>query len=197
VVLTKALEEELAAAFLNAIQPLRDSGKLGAILLQLSPGFSPRSNELNELDPLLKLLKNNDVAVELRNRGWMTPERMDETLQYFEDRNVTYVGVDAPFSEHFTVMPRLDAVTNPKLAYLRLHGRNREAYIRGRTVAERFDYDYSDEELKEHADRAERLADEATKVHILYNNNKGAYAPEAAERLREMLGQTPAQKSAA
>jgi uncharacterized protein YecE (DUF72 family) len=197
VVLTPELEKEVAQIFLHSIEPLEEAGKLGSIMAQLSPGFSPRSNHLEELDPLIGVLGRRRIAVELRNRGWLSPERMEETLAFFEERDLTFVCVDAPFSDHFTVMPRLDVVTSPKLAYLRMHGRNREGYVRGRTVPERFDYDYSDDELREHADRAERLADEATKVHILYNNNKGAYAPEAAERLREMLGQRAPTKAAA
>ena len=53
------------------------------------------------------------------------------------------VLVHAPASEHFTAMPALDAVT----AYLRLHGRNEHGYMTGKSVAQRFDYDYSADEL--------------------------------------------------
>ena len=38
-------------------------------------------------------------------------------------------------------------MTGPKLAYLRLHGRNEHGYIAGKSVAERFNYDYSDDEI--------------------------------------------------
>ena len=41
-------------------------------------------------------------------------------------------------------MPRLDAVTRSDLAYLRVHGRDAERYLRGRSAAERFDYAYDD-----------------------------------------------------
>ena len=52
-----------------------------------------------------------------------------------------------PPPDHFMVMPSdVEEVTNPKVAYLRLHGRNAKAYITGRTVAARFDYDYSDDQ---------------------------------------------------
>ena len=46
-------------------------------------------------------------------------------------------------------MPAVDAVTNPKLAYIRMHGRNTEGYLTGKSVAERFDWDYTEDELKE------------------------------------------------
>src|SRR5207248_1044565 len=144
-------------------------------LLQLSPGFSLHDgHRLEELAPLLRSLHGHTLAVELRNRGWLEPEHFAETLEFFEERGVAFVCVDAPPDDNFMVMPSLDVVTTSKLAYLRMHGRNSEGYVRGRSVAERFDYDYSDEELREHAGRAARLAEEAAKVHVIYNNNKGS-----------------------
>jgi uncharacterized protein YecE (DUF72 family) len=84
-------------------------------------------------------------------------------------------------------MPPLDAVTNPKLAYLRAHGRNAEGYIRGRSVAERFAWRYSDEELEEIRGRVQELASEASEVRVMFNNNRGSDAPVAAERFSELL----------
>src|SRR5438477_3791664 len=84
-------------------------------------------------------------------------------------------------------MPCEDVVTNPTLDYMRLHGRNASGYIRGRTVAERFDYKYSEKELQELAERAGKLMAKAAKVHMVYNNNSKNYAPIAATRTREIL----------
>src|SRR4051812_34890944 len=39
---TRKLESAMAGAVLEALEPLREAGKLGALLLQLSPAFSPR-----------------------------------------------------------------------------------------------------------------------------------------------------------
>jgi uncharacterized protein YecE (DUF72 family) len=85
--------------------------------------------------------------------------------------------------------PDLNAVTNPELAYLRLHGRDAHAYTTGKTVAARFNYDYSDKEIDEVADRARELAKEAKEVHVIFNNNALDYAPHAAARMRKALGQ--------
>mgnify|MGYP003548856287 FL=1 len=54
----------------------------------------------------------------------------------------------------------------------------------GRSVAERFDYDYSTDELAEIADRAKTLAEEAENVHVMFNNNARELAPKAARGLR-------------
>jgi uncharacterized protein YecE (DUF72 family) len=101
-----------------------------------------------------------------------------------------FVNVDAPASDHFTVMRSdVDEVTNSKAAYLRLHGRNANAYITGKTVAARFDYDYNEKEIAEVAERSRKLAKETRDVHVIFNNNNLDYAPRAAIRLRKALGQ--------
>ena len=71
----------------------------------------------------------------------------------------------------------LDEITNPGVAYLRLHGRNARAYITGKTVAARFNYDYNNDEIAGVAKRSKRLAHEAREVHIVFNNNALDYAP--------------------
>ncbi len=174
--MSPALERELAHRTIDAIAPLKDAGKLGALLLQLTPSFSPRTHTLDELDDLVDLFDGYNIAVELRHHGWVTDEQEPRTEDYFRSHGLAYVTVDAPAGEHFMIMPPLDLVTRPDLAYLRAHGRNTEGYIHGRTVAERFDYDYTTAELKQIAKRAEHLAELATEVHVLYNNNKGDYA---------------------
>jgi len=98
--------------------------------------------------------------------------------------------VDTPTSDHFTVMRSdLDEVTNSNVAYLRLHGRDAKAYITGKTVAARFDYDYNETEIAEVAERSRKLAREAHALHVIFNNNNLDYAPHAAIRLRKALGQ--------
>ncbi len=87
-------------------------------------------------------------------------------------------------------MPPVDAVTTPRLAYMRCHGRDADRYMRGRTVAERFDYDYSLDELREIGDRARELARDAEQVHVMFNNNARDLAPKAAYRMRkDVLGE--------
>jgi uncharacterized protein YecE (DUF72 family) len=109
-----------------------------------------------------------------------------------EQHGAAWVGVDAPQGRSVTIMPPVDAVTTPRVAYLRAHGRNAEGYVRGRSVAERFGHRYADEELEEIGARAHELARAAEQVRLHFNNNRGSDAPVAAERMRELLGQTAA-----
>lgn len=180
-------EEIVVRRLLRELGPMMDTQKLGAFLLQLSPAFSPRAHGLGELDSLIHLLGAHRMAIELRNRDWVGDRRVEETADYFRSRRVTMVLVDAPTSEHFTVMPGLDCVTNPKLGYFRFHGRNAEGYIKGRSVAERFDYDYSNAEATELAERIRKVAGEVEQIRVVANNNRSNYAPKLARKLQELL----------
>jgi uncharacterized protein YecE (DUF72 family) len=185
--LTKRLQDALADRLLEAVEPL--GGKLSTFLAQLTPAFGPRDHKLDELAPLVERLGGAaTVAIELRNRFWLDERRIDRTLGWFEDHGATFVCVDAPQgSDAPTIMPPVDAVTRPDVAYLRAHGRNLEGYLRGRSVAERFGYRYKAAELHELGERAQRLAAAANEVRMMFNNNRGADAPDAAERMRKLL----------
>jgi uncharacterized protein YecE (DUF72 family) len=190
VILTPEMEEAMIDAFRPSISILRAAGKLGALLLQLSPGFSPKKHRLNELERLIGSLRDYRLAIELRNRNWAIGDQLTSTVDFLKKRNVSLVNIDAPESDHFTIMPSdVNEVTNPGLAYLRLHGRDASAYLTGKTVATRFNYDYGDDEIAEIAERSRHLARGAQQVHVVFNNNALDYAPRAAARLRAALGQ--------
>ena len=194
---SSVLKEKLLEIFLSSMSILRKDGKLGVLLLQLSPAFSPRKHQLSELEVLVDMLRDYRLAIEFRNRNWVMGDQLRSTIDFLRKRNIAFVNIDAPIAEHFTIMPSdLNEITNPDLTYLRLHGRNARAYLTGKTVAARFDYDYSDDEIAEVAGRAEKLAREAREVHVIFNNNNLDYAPRAAARLRVAVGQMTSTPSA-
>ncbi|MGI8660187.1 MAG: DUF72 domain-containing protein [Thermoleophilaceae bacterium] len=189
--LTGELEAALTRELLEAIEPLEAAGKLGSLLLQLTPAFSPSRNELSELEPLVAAVAPRRLAIELRNRRWVQDERVQDTLEWFSEREVSFVCVDAPPGDATPIMPALDAVTRDDLAYLRIHGRDTQGYLEGRSVAERFGWIYADAELEQIATRVGGLAQDAREVHVFFNNNRDDDAPTAARRLRSLLGQDP------
>lgn len=196
VILTPELEHAVAARFLDELKPLEQAGKLGALLLQMTPGFAPRTADLTALEPLLQQLRGNGkearrVVFELRHHDWLDERHRNQTTAFLRKQGVTLASIDGPPAngKHFTIMPAVDEVTDGRLAYLRLHGRDAKAYLTGKTVAERFHYDYSDAEIAEVSERALHLSQEADEVHVVFNNNSRDFAPVAAERLRRKLGQ--------
>jgi uncharacterized protein YecE (DUF72 family) len=184
VLLDAALQDEMVRRTAEAMKPLADAGKLDAYLLQLTPAFDPRHNELDELAPV-------PVAVEFRRRSWASSKRFESVLDWLSAHDAVFVSVDTPPGDHVPIFPPIDAVTNDALAYMRCHGRNTEGYLHGRSVAERFDYDYPKKELEEIAGRARSLDADAEQVQVMFNNNARELAPKAARGLRTILGQDP------
>jgi uncharacterized protein YecE (DUF72 family) len=192
VLLDRAVEDEMVRRTAEAFEPLAKADKLSSYLLQLTPGFAPEKHEIEELEPLIEGLAPTPVAVEFRHIGWASSKRLEHVLAFLSEHDAVFVCVDSPPGKHVPIFPAdVDAVTSDRLAYLRCHGRNTEGYMKGRTVAERFDYDYSTKELEELADRARGLAADARESHVMFNNNARELAPKAARGLREKLGQDP------
>jgi len=186
------LEAEMVRRTAEAFGPLAKAGKLSSFLLQLTPDFAPEQHELQELEPVIEGLSPIPVAVEFRHIGWASSKRLVGVLSFLSEHDAAFVCVDSPPGRHVPIFPAdVDAVTCERLAYLRCHGRNTEGYMKGRTVAERFDYDYSEGELREIAARAEGLAEEAAETHVMFNNNARELAPKAGRGLRQILGQDP------
>jgi uncharacterized protein YecE (DUF72 family) len=191
VLLDPGLLDEMVRRTAEAMKPLADAGKLGSYLLQLTPAFDPRENDLDELSPVIEGLSPAPVAIEFRRRSWASSKRFEQVLDWLSAHDAVFVCVDTPPGDHVPIFPPIDAVTRDSLAYMRCHGRNTEGYLHGRSVAERFDYDYPKPELEEIGDRARSLEAEAEQVHVMFNNNARELAPKAARALRGILGQDP------
>ena len=188
---SRELQDALLESFVRPLSILQSAGKLGVLLLQLSPAFSPRKHELVELEPLIEKVADYSLAIEFRNRSWAVGDQLRSTIDFLRKHRVAFVNVDTPTSDHFSIMPpELNEITNAEFTYLRLHGRDAKAYLTGKTVAARFNYDYSDKEISELAERSRNLGGEVKDVHVVFNNNNLDYAPRAATRLRRALGQS-------
>lgn len=172
--------------WLDGCEPLIAAKKLGAFLLVLPPGFGPERHGLEELDALAGQLAPHLLAVELRDRAWVTGEQAERTLDYFRSRKLVWVAVDMPQIRGAKLMPVIDAVTNPRLAYIRLHGRNKK-WLAAKSAAERHAYEYPAKDLKEIAARVRTLAKSAGEVHVVANNHARDFAPKAALALQRLL----------
>src|SRR5262245_1583983 len=180
------------ALFRAAIRPLADAGKLGYVLLQYAPWVRWSEATVEGLTALPGRLRGCAVAVEFRHRSWF-PEHAAETLAALRAGGVAHVIVDSPATAG--AVPRVAAVTAP-VGVFRLHGRNAEGWlrqVRGErpAVREKYDYLYSDGELRALLPEIEAVADEAERVFISFNNNNRAYPVQNALMMRRLLGQTP------
>ncbi len=179
--------------FCDFIEPLEEAGKLGGVLMQFPPYFNALDEAFLEenlayIDYARGKLGRRRMLVEFRHPSWVDAGRARETLAFLADRDITYVGVDAPQFPTHTTMPPVAAATSP-VGYVRLHGRNRDTYFkRNVSAAERFDYLYSADELREWEPRIRELAESTDVTYVMFNNCKNDYAPRNARDLAAILG---------
>jgi uncharacterized protein YecE (DUF72 family) len=163
---------EVFRRFLEALEPLRSTGKLGGILFQFPSYVVYKDRSLDYLQWAREQLGEDDMLVEFRHVSWLDDEHRADTLRLLEELGATHVIVDAPRIEGAkNVVPTVLALTSPS-AYVRFHGRNASTWNkRGGSAAERFDYLYSDDELREWIGPLRELAEDAEQAYAFFNNN--------------------------
>ncbi len=171
---------EVFARFHDALEPLRSTGKLGGILMQFPPYIVPRAQSLEYLEWSQEQLRGDEMLVEFRHASWLDEEHRADTLRFLEEHGMTYVVVDAPQTGGKNVLPTLVAATS-ETGYVRFHGRNAQTWNkRTGSAAERFDYLYSEDELREWVPRLKELAAESQAAYAMFNNNGRSAMPSLA-----------------
>ena len=162
---SREVRGEVFRRFLATLEPLREAGALGGILMQFPPYVVPKPASYEYLEWARDQLAGHEMLVEFRHKAWF--EDPSEPLRFLERNRMTYVTVDAPPD----VIPLVTARTSDT-AYVRFHGRNRKTwYKRTGSTAERFDYLYSPDELEEWAGALRELERGAEVVYAMFNNN--------------------------
>ncbi len=182
--------DEAFRLFGAAVRPLAEAGKLGYVLFQLAPWVHFDRAWLEYLESLPGRLPGWTLAVEFRHRSWL-PEHTEETLHVLRGAGLAHVVVDGPAAAG--AVPRLPAAT-ARASVLRLHGRNADGWlrqVRGEepAVREKYDYLYTEPELRALVPEIEQLAQESEEVFISFNNNNRNYPVRNALMMRRLLGQ--------
>jgi uncharacterized protein YecE (DUF72 family) len=172
--------------FREGLAPLADAGKLGYVLFQLAPWIRHDDATLDYLASLRRRLPGWAVAVEFRNASWI-PERTDEVLRFLAAQGLSFVCLDAPWQ------PYVPATTAPGWTVVRLHGRNVKGWLdqlggREPSVAEKYDYLYGPDELRDVARRVRAFEGHARRVAVTFNNNNLDYPVRNALELKGLLG---------
>lgn len=191
--LSAEIQQELWRRFLLGLEPLRASGKLGALLLQFAPWFVFGRESFAFIEHCAEMLAGCRLAVEFRNKSWFGDKTRDRVLAFERERALVHVVVDEP-QGFASSIPQVWEVTCPELAIFRLHGHNREMWTKKglATSAERFNYLYSTTELEPLADHVHELARKAQRVHVLFNNCHGDKAQRNAVEFRQLLARIAA-----
>lgn len=180
-------DADVASAFLDALAPLIETSKLGALSFQFPPSYRNTEGHRDYLKLLPELFPDVPISVEFRRRDWLDAEHADDTLALLRDAGLSYTMVDEPQVGSGSVPP-VYGVTNPKLAVVRFHGRNRvNWYHFGGSSRDRFDWDYSDAELAEWLPNLEQAQQAAERVHVFFNTNRADQGVRNAVRLMDQL----------
>lgn len=166
--------------FRQALQPLIDEGKFGAVLAQFPNSFKPSQENRDYLSIFRERMGDLPVVVEFRNAAWVT----DETMDVLRQNNLGYCCVDEPHMKG--LIPPIAVATAP-IAYVRFHGRNAQKWWHHDEAYERYNYQYSPEELTEWVPKIEKLENTAQNTFIFTNNHYRGAAITTAHQLKEML----------
>ena len=181
---------EALRRFASAVQPLRDTGRLGLLLFQLPRYVYPSRVSFGYLEFVARELPGMPVGIEFRQPRWMDDEHRQRTMDVLAGHGLAYVCVDEP-QGLATSMPPVAAAT-AEVAAVRFHGRNRELWEQpGVSPAQRHEYDYQADELAEWVPRIMSLHEGGRPVHLLMNNLGGGYAIDNARLLARMLTDQP------
>jgi len=179
-----AVADQAWHRFLAALEPLRQAGKLGAILLQFPPWFPISRTSKEYILSCAQRVAPRRACVEFRNRTWMTPGNQKETLEFLAAHELPYVSVDMP-QGYPSSIPPVVAATAGDLAVVRMHGRS--AKWSSKDIHERFGYRYTEDELNAWAPKIRALASGTEVTHVLFNNCYRDYAQVNAQQLAALL----------
>jgi uncharacterized protein YecE (DUF72 family) len=176
---TAADEKTVRAGF----DVLRAADKLGAVLLQFPFSFHKTEETTTYLSRLLKRFADYPLVVEVRHATWNLPE----VFELLRGRGVGFCNIDQPLIGR-SLKP--SAERTAPVGYVRLHGRRYDTWFSDDADVpqhERYNYLYSEEELRPWADRVKRVAEDASEVYVITNNHYQGKAVVNALELIAML----------
>lgn len=154
-----------AEAFLRGVEPLRTARRLSALLVQFPVSFLFGKQEVRRLGEIHGLFGEIPLVLEVRHESWFSRPALDTI------RGLSYsiAHIDLPRAWNH---PPVDYASTGPIGYLRLHGRNADAWFRhGSGRDEQYDYLYSPEELGPLCRKARRLETEHDDTYVITNNH--------------------------
>jgi uncharacterized protein YecE (DUF72 family) len=169
-----------ARVFRENLQPMFESGKLAAVLMQFPNAFKPGARTEAYARALRGALPDLPLVAEFRNREW----QRSQTLALLAELAIAWCNVDEPQFEGL-LRPSSDVVG--ELGYVRFHGRNYEKWWRHERQEERYDYLYTPEELVPWTERVAEMASQTRQTLAFFNNHRFGQAAKNAGMLAKML----------
>ena len=152
-------------AFKDGFAPMLEQGKLGALLLQFPWSFRNTPENRAYLSRLCARFSEFPLILEVRHGSWSEPGVLDLLSQL----RLGLCNIDQPLFRK-SVAP--GAIATSPIGYIRLHGRNYDAWWReNKYHGERYDYLYSAAELAPWLDRIKSVEHETDDTYVVTNNH--------------------------
>ena len=164
--------------FLYAVEPLKREGRLTAILAQFPYSFHATKENYDYLKTFKDRLADMPLVVEFRNYYWHN----ERSLKYLRENHIGYCIVDEPKLKG--LMSYNPAITTD-IGYFRFHGRNTNWF--DTPTSARYDYLYTQDELKSFIPDIKNIANSARKTIVMFNNCHAGKAARNALEMIEML----------
>lgn len=146
------------------------------MLLQFPESFRRTKENSEYLQMLGEEMKDVPLFAEFRRSDWIN----DETFAFLAKNNLLYVAADLPQAGN---LPPKRIESTGESSYLRLHGRNKNWY----TAEDRYDYLYSEGEVREFRSDIVKLMQKTKNVFVFFNNCHGGFAVRNALMLQKMI----------
>lgn len=172
--------EKLFVEFNESLKPLIEAGKLGCVLAQFPTSFRNKDENRDYLRDFKERMRDIPVVIEFRHEEWIN----DRTFDLLEEEELGYVCVDEP--QFKTLVPPEVRATS-KIGYVRFHGRNYKKWWYHEKSYERYDYLYTENELKDWVPHILRLSARTEKTFVSMNNHYRGQAVINGRMLREMI----------
>jgi len=167
--------------FRRGVEPVREAGRLGAVLVQFPWSFRCDEAAFRHLEAIRAEFGDLPLVVEVRHASW-TQER---AIAFLQERGLGWVNIDQPLSRRG--VPPMSLVTS-RVGYVRLHGRNRQAWFDPKAGRDaRYDYLYREDELEEWIGRIREVARRSEKTFVFTNNHYRGQAPANAIQILSRL----------
>ncbi len=173
--------QEVFKKFKYSLIPLLEEGKLACVLAQFPYGFFPNKSNLDYLKRFREEMLDIPLVFEFRNQIWLK----DQTFQFLERNGIGFCVVDEPKLPK--LMPYLPRATS-EIGYFRFHGRNPNWFNAPTSI--RYDYLYSEKELKEFIPDIKDISKRTAKTLVFFNNcHAGSAAKNAAQMARMLINE--------
>jgi uncharacterized protein YecE (DUF72 family) len=172
-------------AFKKGIEPLAAAGRLGVLLAQFPASFKDSPEARDYLRWLLDTFRDYPISLELRHKTWS--DEPNDILELLSEYGAAWTQIDEP---KFRFSIRQDLMPNVRtFYYMRLHGRNADQWWRHERSEDRYNYLYSEEELKPFAGAIKSARNQVKKLYAYLNNHFAAQAVADATVLRDLVGE--------